>query len=187
MGSYREHWEPSTFNTMLSSAMLILSMAGMGHGFFFRYSLRLASDNKTNSFEERRNFSKPRDTIVGLFDAVTGLTHGLGDVIQDFDVGLDDEKKEEDLNLGSKVVVGLFDSLRQFTKQVGNLVNVVGDRLDDRRGDVVRIAGDVDSQVHNLGQGIRNWKIKTFGFGLKEKSEKKISEDLEIGEDIIVA
>ena len=103
---------------------------------------------------------------------------------------------------GSKVVVGLFDSLRQFTNQVGKLVNVVGDRLDDRRGDVVRIAGDVDSQVsillsrgllqttnlqvHNLGQGIRNWKIKTFGFGLKEKSEKKISEDLEIGEDIIV-
>ena len=35
---------------------------------------------------------------------------------------------------GSKVVVGLFDSLRQFTNQVGKLVNVVGDRLDDRRG-----------------------------------------------------
>ena len=92
-------------------------MAGMGHGFFFRYSLRVASDNKTNFFEERRNFSKPTDAIVGLFDAVTGLTHGLGDVIQDFDVGLkeektdlrrkdsvDDDKKEEDLNLGNDLM-----------------------------------------------------------------------------------
>ena len=48
---------------------------------------------------------------------------------------------------GSTVVVGLFDSLRQFTKQVGKLVSVVGDRMDDRRGDVVRIADNVDTQV----------------------------------------
>ena len=45
------------------------------------------------------------------------------------------------------MVVGLFDSLRQFTKQLGKLVNTVGDRLDDRRQDVVRIAGEVDTQV----------------------------------------
>ena len=98
-------------------------------------------------------------------------------------------------------MVGLFDSLRHFTKQVGKLVSVVGDRLDDRRGDVVRIAGNVDTQVwcdvicdgvciycvnpkiHHLGQGIRDWKIKTFG--LKEKSEEIKTED-DLGEDIIV-
>merc|ERR550534_149481 len=72
---------------------------------------------------------------------------------------------------------------RQFTKQVGKLVSKVGDRLDDRRGDVVRIAGNVDTQVHQLGQGIRDWKIKTFG--LKEQSKEDIEEE-DLGEDIIV-
>ena len=135
---------------------------GLGHGFFFRYSLRVATDNKTEYFEERRNFTQPKDAIIGLFDAVTGITQGLGEAIQDFEPGLDVEDKKNDLrrkdinqdsddekdsNLGSQVVVGLFDSLRQFTKQLGKLVSKVGDRLDDRRGDVVRIAGNVDTQV----------------------------------------
>jgi len=170
---------------------------GLGHGFFFRYSLRVATDNKTEYFEERRNFTQPKDAIIGLFDAVTGITQGLGEAIQDFEPSLDVEDKENDLrrkdinqdsdekdpNLGSQVVVGLFDSLRQFTKQVGKLVSKVGDRLDDRRGDVVRIAGNVDTQVHQLGQGIRDWKIKTFG--LKEQSKEDIEEE-DLGEDIIV-
>ena len=45
------------------------------------------------------------------------------------------------------VMVGLFDSLRDLTQNVGKLVSIVGDRLDDSRGDVVRIASDVDTQV----------------------------------------
>ena len=162
------------------SGLLLLSFMGLGHGFFFRYSLRVATDNKTEYFEERRNFTQPKDAIIGLFDAVTGITQGLGEAIQDFEPSLDVEDKENDLRrkdinqdsdekdpnlgmlgrisqgillifsknvLGSQVVVGLFDSLRQFTKQVGKLVSKVGDRLDDRRGDVVRIAGNVDTQV----------------------------------------
>ena len=44
-------------------------------------------------------------------------------------------------------MVGLFDSLRDLTQNVGKLVSIVGDRLDDSRGDVVRIASDVDTQV----------------------------------------
>merc|ERR1711902_453430 len=95
----------------------------------------------------------------------------------------DTENDEKDPSLGSTVVVGLFDSLRQFTKQVGKLVSVVGDRMDDRRGDVVRIADNVDTQVHNLGQGIKDWKIKTFG--LKEKTKETMKEE-DLGEDIIV-
>jgi len=38
-------------------------------------------------------------------------------------------------------------------------------------------------QVHNLGQGIRDWKIKTFG--LKEKVKETMKEE-DLGEDIIV-
>ena len=51
--------------------------------------------------------------------------------------------------LESEVVVGLFDSLRMFTQNVGKLVNIVGDRLEDRRDGVVRVASEVDSQVGN--------------------------------------
>lgn len=182
------------------SKLLLLSLVGLGQGFFFKYSLRVATDNKTDYFEERRNFTKPRDAIIGLFDAVTGITQGLGEAIQDFEPVLDVEDEdsktnlrrkdinnedddEKDSSLGSQVVVGLFDSLRQFTKQVGKLVSKVGDKLDDRRGDVVRIAGNVDTQVHHLGQGIRDWKIKTFR--LKEQSKENIKEE-DLGEDIIV-
>ena len=59
----------------------------------------------------------------------------------------------------SEVVVGLFDSLRMFTQNVGKLVNIVGDRLEDRRDGVVRVASEFDSQVGNK---------ETF-----EKSKKK--------------
>merc|ERR1712061_631492 len=119
--------------------------------------------------------------------AVSGLTYGIGDVIQQFDPSIanknssistnessldilerkdliaDDEGSDSDSSLGSVVVVGLFDSLRQFTKQLGKLINKVGDRLDDRRQDVVRIAGEVDTQVSDLGDNIQEWKRKTFG------------------------
>ena len=62
---------------------------------------------------------------------------------------------------GSAVVVGLFDSLRQFTKQLGKLVNTVGDRLDDRRQDVVRIAGEVDTQVQIYSSSSYNHTVNT--------------------------
>ena len=79
------------------SGLLLLSFMGLGHGFFFRYSLRVATDNKTEYFEERRNFTQPKDAIIGLFDAVTGITQGLGEAIQDFEPSLDVEDKENDL------------------------------------------------------------------------------------------
>ena len=59
------------------------------------------------------------------------------------------------------MVVGLFDSLRQFTKQLGKLVNKVGDRLDDRREDVVRIAGEVDTQVQIYSASSYNDTVNT--------------------------
>ena len=42
----------------------------------------------------------------------------------------------------------------------------------------------VQPQVHNLGQGIRDWKIKTFG--LKDKRKETMKEEEDLGEDIIV-
>ena len=66
--------------------------------------------------------------------------------------------------LGSEVVVGLFDSLRMFTQNVGKLVNIVGDRLEDRRDGVVRVASEVDSQVGNKESFEKSQKNNVFRF-----------------------
>ena len=84
------------------AALLLMSVVGHGHGFFFRYSLRVATDNHTEYFEERRNFTKPKDAIIGLFDAVTGITQGLGDAIQDFEPGLADLEEDNNSDLRRK-------------------------------------------------------------------------------------
>merc|ERR1712130_269531 len=72
-----------------------------------------------------------KDAIIGIFDAVSGLTHGIGDVLEEFEHGLNDnetviEKKQEEEEEADKeaetVVLGLFDTLVDFTKQVGKLV-----------------------------------------------------------------
>merc|ERR1712025_942435 len=123
--------------------------------------------------------------------AFSGLTHGIGDVLEEFEHGLNDnetviEKKqdvEEDPE-GEAVVLGLFDTLVDFTKQVGKLVNIVGDRLDDRREDVVQIATCVDDQVNNLGENIIDWKMKHLG--LKKDTSDSESEEIEDEEDLIV-
>ena len=109
-----------------------------------------------------------RQAIIGIFDAVTGLTHGIGDVLEDIAVDDDDndvvivdrkdlelesnEEEEEEEYDSSEVIDGLFDSLRQFTTQVGKLAHVVGDRMEDRRGNVVKLADRVDSQVYMCRQ-----------------------------------
>merc|ERR1712130_379981 len=134
-----------------------------------------------------------KDAIIGIFDAVSGLTWGIGDVLEEFEHGLNDnetviEKKqdveEDPADEGETVVLGLFDTLVDFTKQVGKLVNIVGDRLDDRRDDVVQIATCVDDQVNNLGDNIIDWKMKHLG--LKKDTIDSESEEIEDEEDLIV-
>ena len=109
-----------------------------------------------------------RDAIMGLFDAVSGLTHGIGDVLEDISVDDNNDdavvvvdrkdldslesneelEEEDDDNYDSdEVVDGLFQSLKQFTKQVGKLAHVVGNRLDSRRGNVETMAHRVEHQV----------------------------------------
>merc|ERR1712064_118186 len=121
--------------------------------------------NVTNLGEAVSSSNVTKDAIIGIFDAVSGLTHGIGDVLEEIEHRLDDnesviEKKQDEEEEAETVVLGLFDTLVDFTKQVGKLVNIVGDRLDDRRDDVVQIATCVDDQVNNLGENIIDWKMK---------------------------
>merc|ERR1712227_374875 len=186
--------------TRYIAAILFLSNIYLSQELFFR--TRFRSRSSLNTTDEDDDSGLTQDTIVGLFDAVTGLTHGIGDVIEQFGDGFDqkrpgnntnivtkgvnatvDEEDDDEESVGSEVVVGLFDSLRMFTQNVGKLVNIVGDRLEDRRDGVVRVASEGDSQVSHIGDNIMRWKNKRFGLGNKKTSS---SVDLEEEEIIIV-
>ena len=120
---------------------------------------------------ESRSTNLTQNTILGLFDTVTGLTHGIGGIFDQFEQGFESIRprnqtvldkvyvseeegsgssvsdEEHDSSLGSKAVVGLFDSLRNLNRQVGKLVGRVGDTLTDRRDNVVRLASNLDTGV----------------------------------------
>merc|ERR1712198_505807 len=87
-------------------------------------------------------------------------------------------------NVTKEAIIGLFDTLVDFTKQVGKLVNIVGDRLDDRRDDVVKIATSVDDQVNNFGENIIDWKMKHLG--IKKDTSNLESEEIEDEEDLVL-
>merc|ERR1712227_785227 len=186
--------------TRYIAAILFLSNIYLSQELFFRTSFR--SRSSLNTTDEDDDSGLTQDAIVGLFDAVTGLTHGIGDVIEQFGDGFDQrrpgnntaivtkrvnategEEDDDEESVGSEVVVGPFDSLRMFTQNVGKLVNIVGDRLEDRRDGVVRVASEVDSQVSHIGDNIMRWKNKRFGLGNKKTSS---SVDVEEEEIIIV-
>ena len=127
-----------------------------------------ASSRSSNQTEEDSG-GLTQDTILGVFDTVTGLTYGLGGLFQQFEEGFEqirpqsdttvtnkvyyndeEEEEEEDINLGSSAVVGLFDSLRNINRHVGRLVGRVGDTLSNRRGNVERLASNLDTGVSHL-------------------------------------
>merc|ERR1712227_625896 len=183
--------------TRYIAAILFLSNIYLSQELFFR--TRFRSRSSLNTTDEDDDSGLTQNTIVGLFDAVTGLTHGIGDVIEQFGDGFDQrrpgnntaivtkrvnategEEDDDEESVGSEVVVGLFDSLRMFTQNVGKLVNIVGDRLEDRRDGVVRVASEVDSQVSHIGDNIMRWKNKRFGLGNKKTSSSVDSEEEEI-------
>merc|ERR1712227_398776 len=150
--------------------------------------------NVTNLGEAVSSSNVTKDAIIGIFDAVSGLTHGIGDVLEEIEHGLNDdnetviEKKQDEAvdpaDESETVVLGLFDTLVDFTKQVGKLVNIVGDRLDDRRDDVVKIATSVDDQVNNLGENIIDWKMKHLG--IRKDTSDLESEEIKDEEDLVL-
>ena len=72
--------------TLSISALVLLSCPGPCHPLFLDLDTLLPTHNSSLG---RGNHSASggwsQDAIVGLFDAVSGLTHGIGDVIQQFD------------------------------------------------------------------------------------------------------
>merc|ERR1711953_755265 len=200
MGS---HTLPVKMTTTITITVFILAFTlSHSHPFFLRTdeedSLSSRSSNQTED-----DSGLTQDTIVGVFDTVTGLTYGLGGLFQQFEDGFekirpqsdtsvtnkvflnDEEEEEEEANLGSSAVVGLFDSLRNLNRHVGKLVGRVGDTLTDRRDNVVRLASNLDTGLKNVGSGFHDWREENFGITLRRKkvTEAEADKDAEDAED----
>merc|ERR1712024_28399 len=152
MGS---HTRPAKMTTTTTTATVFILAFTLSHShpFFLRINEEDGlSSRSSNQTEDDSGLTQ--DTILGVFDTVTGLTYGLGGLFQQFEDGFEKIRPqsdtsvtnkvflndEEEANLGSSAVVGLFDSLRNLNRHVGKLVGRVGDTLTDRRDNVVRLA-----------------------------------------------
>merc|ERR1711892_1074596 len=136
----------------------------------------LAVDNETN-VEDGNSTSNGTDLsirggIVGLFDTITDLTKGVGGLFGQFEEGFHKiqpvnntkvveanttSNTTEPQSHGSSIIVGLFKTLKGLTKDVSTLVGGVEDELTNRRQDVVDLAEQVEDEVQDLGDAIKNW------------------------------
>merc|ERR1711874_579098 len=177
----------TTIITVTTFTSLLLTVTQSEAFFLFR---------NNNAGAETRSTNLTQYAILGLFDTVTGLTHGIGGIFEQFEDGFErikpknntilnkvyvsDEEEDDDTSLGSTAVVGLFDSLRNLNKQVGKLVGVLGHTLTDRREDVEKIATNVDTRLTNFGHGLRDWRRKQFGVTANRKTENETEAEEEI-------
>merc|ERR1712061_402633 len=202
MGSHTRPAKMTTTTTTIIVFILAFTLSH-SHPFFLRINEEDGlSSRSSNQTEDDSGLTQ--DTILGVFDTVTGLTYGLGGLFQQFEDGFEkirpqsdtsvtnkvflneeEEEEEEDSNLGSSAVVGLFDSLRNLNRHVGRLVGRVGDTLNDRRDNVVRLASNLDTGLKNVGEGFHDWRQENFGMTLrrKEVTEDETDEDGEEAED----
>merc|ERR1712001_288312 len=186
MGSQTVSGNMTTTTSITITVLALAITVSHSHPFFLRRNQESAlSSRSSNQTEDESGLTQ--DTILGVFDTVTGLTYGLGGIFQQFEDGFekirpgsdstvtnkvfhnDTEEEEEDTNLGSSAVVGLFDSLRNLNRHVGKLVGRVGDTLTDRRDNVVRLASNIDTGLKNVGEGFHDWRQENFGVTLRRK------------------
>merc|ERR1712038_1779374 len=192
-----------TTTTLIISFLVLAITLPHSQGFFLRDRYDSPSSRSSNQTEEEGSLAE--DAILGVFDTVTGFTYGLEGIFEQFEDGFkkirpqsdstvtkkvsqnaedQEEEEEDDSTLGSDAVVGLFDSLRNFNRQVGKLVGKVGDTLTDRRGNVERLASNIDSGLKNVGENFQDWKEDNFGISLRRKKEtEKEAEDEAEDED----
>merc|ERR1712227_577627 len=88
--------------TRYIAAILFLSNIYLSQELFFR--TRFRSRSSLNTTDEDDDSGLTQDTIVGLFDAVTGLTHGIGDVIEQFGDGFDQRRPGNNTTIVTKGV-----------------------------------------------------------------------------------
>merc|ERR1712014_540760 len=207
MGSQILSGNMTTTTTTLIISFLVLAITlPHSQGFFLRDRYDSPSSRSSNQTEEEGSLAE--DAILGVFDTITGFTYGLEGIFEQFEDGFkkirpqsdstvtkkvsqnaedqeeeEEEGEEDDSTLGSIAVVGLFDSLRNFNRQVGKLVGKVGDTLTDRRGNVERLASNIDSGLKNVGENFQDWKEDNFGISLRRKKETEKEAEAEDEDD----
>merc|ERR1711953_58371 len=203
MGSQTVSGNMTTTTIIIIAVLALATTLSHNHPVFFMGNdYESGASSRSSNQTEEDSGGLTQDTILGVFDTVTGLTYGLGGLFQQFEEGFEqirpqsdttvtnkvyyndeEEEEEEDINLGSSAVVGLFDSLRNINRHVGRLVGRVGDTLSNRRGNVERLASNLDTGLKNVGEGFHDWRQENFGMKLRRK---EVTEDEEAGEDIEV-
>merc|ERR1711997_917363 len=191
MGSQTVSGNMTTTTTTITVIAVLALATTLSHShpvFFMGNDYESGASSRSSNQTADDSGGLTQDTILGVFDTVTGLTYGLGGLFQQFEEGFEqirpqsdttvtnkvyyndeeeeEEEEEEDINLGSSAVVGLFDSLRNINRHVGKLVGKVGDTLTDRRDNVVRLASNLDSGLKNVGEGLHEWREENFGITL---------------------
>merc|ERR1719412_1111695 len=130
----------TTTTTSIITVLALATTLSHSHPFFLRNDYESGPSSRSSNQTEDDGSNLTQDTILGVFDTVTGLTYGLGGLFQQFEDGFekirpqsdtsvtnkvflneDEEEEEEDATLGSSAVVGLFDSLRNLNRHVGKL------------------------------------------------------------------
>merc|ERR1712183_918065 len=200
MGSQTLSGNMTTTTTSIITVLALATTVSHSHPFFLRDNYETGASSRSSNQTEDDSVGLTQDTILGVFDTVTGLTYGLGGLFQQFEEGFeqirpgsdttvtnkvyhtDEEEEEEETNLGSSAVVGLFDPLRNLNRHVGKLVGRVGDTLTDRRDNVVRLASNIDSGLKNVGEGFHDWRQENFGMRLRRKKVTESEVDAD-GED----
>merc|ERR1719411_1605736 len=197
----------TTTTTVIITVLALATTVSHSLPFFLRSNYESGASSRSSNQTEDDSGGLTQDTILGVFDTVTGLTYGLGGLFQQFEDGFEQirpgsdttltnkvfnndeeeqeqEEEEEETNLGSSAVVGLFDSLRNLNRHVGKLVGRAGDTLTDRRDNVVRLASNIDTGLKNVGEGFHDWRQENFGIRLRRKKVTEAETDKD-GEEAV--
>ena len=161
MYGFSLYLESPNISTMKSLVLALI--IGVGQCFVMD---TLVDERKVSLDDQRSSVNiSVSDSIVGAFDFLTDVTKDTGGLFDEFEDGFDsihptnDTEEysllDEDLNInGSTIVMGLFDSVRGATKLAGKVIKVVGNKLMDRREEVVELASNVETEVGNIGDNV---------------------------------
>merc|ERR1711878_47725 len=135
MGSQTLSGNMTTTTTIITVLALAFTVSH-SHPFWLRENYESGASSRSSNQTEDDGSNLTHDTILGVFDTVTGLTYGLGGLFQQFEDGFEkiqlgsdttitnkvfvndseEEEEEEETNVGSSAVFGLFDSLRKINR-----------------------------------------------------------------------
>merc|ERR1712119_216233 len=90
--------------TIIITVLALATTVSHSHPFFLRDNYETGASSRASNQTEDDSVGLTQDTILGVFDTVTGLTYGLGGLFQQFEEGF------EQIRPGSDTTVTNIDS-----------------------------------------------------------------------------